>query len=83
MATETGRVIVKFKDAKDLNKAELDSRCEAVRAVLPKAKFVRLSERSGRAVFSVDLVADLDQRIEEISHRGDIEYAERDTIDSV
>jgi len=65
-----------------LSVTELDHKCEAVRSSLPGGQCVRVSNRSGRAVFSVTPDDNLDQRIEEISRRNDVEYAERDVIDS-
>ena len=76
------RIIVKFKNADQLTNHGLKSLSESVRAGLPGSEIVRISHKSGRVIFNAESDSELNKNIKKINNRKDVEYAERDVVDS-
>jgi len=76
------RIIVQFNAAALNPDTSLDQLMQGVVAAIPGGQLIRLSQKSGRAVFAVAASTDIIALATALSAREDVEYAEPDLVDS-
>lgn len=78
----SNRIIVKFDRATLDTDANLDQLVETIAAIIPGGQLVRLSQKSGRAIYGVASTANIIKLATTLSARDDVDYAEPDLVDS-
>ena len=76
------RIIVAFNPAALSTYGTLEQLAESIIAVIPDGRLIRLSLRSGRAIFGVAPTADIIELADALSARDEVDYAEPDLVDS-
>lgn len=76
------RIIVAFNPAALSTHGTLEQLAESILAVIPDGRLIRLSPRSGRAIFGVAPTADIIELADALSTRDEVNYAEPDLVDS-
>ena len=78
----SNRIIVKFNPAVQNADTSLDQLIETIAAIIPGGQLIRLSQKSGRAIFGVASTVDIIELANVLSARDDVDYAEPDLVDS-